>query len=66
MMVTGGIKNGGKIGRLKDNNRYVLDNIDDDFKDKLLKMFRIMEKRQRYWKRFVFTKKIKENVNFFK
>ena len=37
MMVTGGIKNGGKIGNLRDNNEYVLENNVDDFKDKILK-----------------------------
>ena len=61
MMVTGGIKNGGKIGNLRDNNEYVLENNVDDFKDKILKNVPENGKNisQRYWKSFCIYKKIK-------
>ena len=67
MMVTGGIKNGGKIGNLRDNNEYVLENNVDDFKDKILKNVPENGKNisQRYWKSFCIYKKIKGKCWFF-
>ena len=38
------IKHGGKIGKFKDDNGYLLDEKGDDFQDKHLKMFWIMKK----------------------
>ena len=43
-METGRFKHVGKIGKLKDDKNYVSGNNVDDFHDKLLKMFLIMEK----------------------
>ena len=38
-MKIGGIKHGGKIGKLKYDNNYVLVNKGDTFQEKILKMF---------------------------
>ena len=40
------IKHGGKTGKLKFDNKYVLDNKGDNFKDKLLKMFWVTKKKR--------------------
>ena len=47
ILETGGIRHSGKIGKLKDDNSYVVGNKGGSFQDRLLKNILIMKKEWR-------------------